>query len=69
MSNKPGKWEYAEYGVTCTRCGGYYILDDGCDPTDYCHLCAQELVPILLRKVDRLKKKIKKIENAWGHRI
>jgi hypothetical protein len=28
---------------TCKMCGDEYSLNDGCEPTRYCHPCAQEL--------------------------
>jgi hypothetical protein len=28
---------------TCIKCGDEYSLNDGCDVTDYCDLCAQEV--------------------------
>ena len=29
---------------TCTLCHDFYSLDEGCEPTKYCHRCAQERV-------------------------
>ena len=33
----------------CKRCHAVATVRDGCDPTDYCDLCAQELVEELER--------------------
>ena len=32
----------------CKRCGEFYDLRDGCEPTDFCDLCAQTILARLL---------------------
>jgi hypothetical protein len=36
--------------IDCRRCGQTMTLGDGLEPTDYCNLCAQELVEELLEE-------------------
>lgn len=37
---------------TCKKCGDEYFLHEGCEATDYCDSCAQELVPDLLEALE-----------------
>lgn len=39
----------------CERCGETYVVDDGCDPTPHCHLCAHVVVEELQTEVARLR--------------
>lgn len=45
---------YTEEELTCKRCHELCSLDEGTEPTDYCHPCTQELVPELEEKVREL---------------
>ncbi len=40
---------------TCSRCEEEYSLRDGMEPSKYCDLCAQELIPELEAKLAALE--------------
>ena len=48
---------------SCKRCHESVSLDKGCEPTEYCHYCAQELVVELKAKVKKLQKTIRKLRD------
>jgi hypothetical protein len=44
--------EDAEDENTCARCRACFALDEGCDPTRYCHPCAQDVAQHIVELVE-----------------
>ncbi len=42
--------------LICSKCGQPMQIDDGCEPTRFCHYCAQKMVEGLIQEKERLLK-------------